>query len=85
MTDQPPQVPQFGGGQSASGTTHTVEEGETLSSISMKYYDSADRDDWMKIYEANKAVIGDDYNVIRPGMELTIPDKGGADAPGAAT
>ena len=43
---------------------HIVIEGETLSSISMKYYDSADRDDWMAIYEANKDVIGDNPNVI---------------------
>jgi nucleoid-associated protein YgaU len=52
---------------------HTVVGGETLSSISMKYYDSADRDDWMAIYEANKDVIGDNPNLIKPDQVLKIP------------
>ena len=54
---------------------HTVESGETLSSISMKYYDSADRDDWMAIYEANKEVIGDNPNLIKPDQVLKIPER----------
>jgi len=54
---------------------HTVVSGETLSSISMKYYDSADRDDWMAIYEANKEVIGDNPNVIKPDQVLKIPER----------
>jgi nucleoid-associated protein YgaU len=29
----------------------------------------------MKIYEANKAVIGDNPDLIKPGMELVIPKK----------
>ena len=85
MTDEAPRAPQFGRGESDPKTWHTVEEGETLSGISMKYYESASRDDWMRIYEANKHVIGDDYNVIQPGMKLEIPDEGSAEAPGAAT
>jgi nucleoid-associated protein YgaU len=54
---------------------HTVESGETLSSISMKYYDSADRDDWMAIYDANKEVIGDNPNLIKPDQVLKIPER----------
>ena len=54
---------------------HTVVSGETLSSISMKYYDSADRDDWMAIYEANKEVIGDNPNLIKPDQVLKIPER----------
>ena len=50
---------------------HTVAAGDTLSAISKKYYNDAGK--YMKIYEANKAVIGDDPNMIKPGQELIIP------------
>ena len=50
---------------------HTVAAGDTLSAISKKYYDDANK--YMKIYEANKDVIGDDPNMIKPGQELVIP------------
>jgi len=53
--------------------TYTVVSGDTLSEIALKFYKSAARDKWMAIYEANKDVIGDDYNVIKPGQELKIP------------
>ena len=53
---------------------HTVAEGETLSGLALKYYGSAAKDKWMKIYEANKAIIGDNPNVIKPGQVLKIPE-----------
>ena len=53
---------------------HVVQSDETLSHISLKYYGSAAKDKWMIIYEANKEIIGDNPNIIRPGMELIIPD-----------
>jgi nucleoid-associated protein YgaU len=53
---------------------HTVTAGETLGDISLKYYGSAVKDKWMMIYEANKAVIGDNPNKIRPGQVLKIPE-----------
>ncbi len=52
---------------------HTVVEGETLSHIALKYYGSAAKEKWMAIYEANKAVIGDNPNRIRIGQVLKIP------------
>jgi nucleoid-associated protein YgaU len=52
---------------------HTVVSGETLSHISLKYYNSAVKTKYMVIYEANKAVIGDNPNMIKPGMVLKIP------------
>jgi LysM repeat protein len=52
---------------------HTVAAGETLSHISLKYYNSAAKTKYMLIYEANKAVIGDNPNVIVPGQVLNIP------------
>jgi len=53
---------------------HTVGEGETLSHISLKHYGSAVRKYWELIYEANVDVIGDDYNIIRVGDVLLIPE-----------
>ena len=53
---------------------HTVKADETLSHIALKYYGSAVKDKWMIIYEANKAVIGDDPGRIRPGQVLKIPE-----------
>ena len=50
---------------------HTVVAGDTLSGIAKKYYDDAGK--YMKIYEANKGVIGDNPDLIKPGMELVIP------------
>ncbi len=50
---------------------HVVISGDTLSGIAKKYYDDAGK--YMKIYEANKDVIGDDPSMIKPGMELVIP------------
>jgi nucleoid-associated protein YgaU len=53
---------------------HTVTNEDTLSHISLKYYGSAAKEKWMIIYEANKAVIGDNPNKIRPGLVLKIPE-----------
>jgi nucleoid-associated protein YgaU len=53
---------------------HTVAAGETLSHISLKYYGSAVKEKWMVIYEANKAIIGDDPGRIRRGQVLKIPE-----------
>jgi len=51
---------------------HTVKADETLSHIALKYYKHATEPYWRHIYEANKAVIGDNPNIIRPGMVLKI-------------
>ncbi len=53
---------------------HTVKEGETLGGIALKYYGSAVKDKWMKIYEHNKAIIGDNPGLIKPGQVLKIPE-----------
>ena len=53
---------------------HEVKEGETLGGIALKYYGSADKDKWMKIYEHNKKAIGDNPNMVRPGLHLRIPE-----------
>jgi len=50
---------------------HTVVAGENLSRISEKYYNTPNL--YMKIYEANKDVIGDNPSLIRVGQVLKIP------------
>ncbi len=52
---------------------HTLTAEETLSHLALKYYGSAVKEKWMIIYEANKDVIGDNPNHVRPGMVLKIP------------
>jgi nucleoid-associated protein YgaU len=51
---------------------YVVVSGDTLSGIAKKYYDDAGK--YMVIYEANKALIGDNPDLIQVGMELVIPD-----------
>jgi nucleoid-associated protein YgaU len=54
---------------------HTVKDDDTLSGIALKYYGSAKKEYWMYIYNANKDVIGDRPNVLRPGIVIRIPEK----------
>ena len=49
---------------------HIVRTGETLSSISYRYYGSASK--WQKIRDANQKTIKD-ANRLRPGTKLIIP------------
>jgi nucleoid-associated protein YgaU len=53
--------------------TYTVKSGDSLSKIAKKYY--GDPMKYTVIYEANKALIGDNPNLIHPGQVLTIPKK----------
>lgn len=55
----------------ASGRTHVVAEGETLSSIAAEIY--GDSSQWRRLYEANRAAIGSDPGAIRVGMQLVVP------------
>jgi LysM repeat protein len=52
---------------------YTVKAGDTLPSIAVAVY--GDSTQWIKIYDANKEVIGNDPNVLQPGTQLTIPPK----------
>lgn len=56
-----------------AGTNYTVQPGDTLSAIALRAYGNAAEHYWHKIYKANKDVIGDDPNLIRPGQQLDIP------------
>ena len=51
--------------------TYTVDSGDNLSAIAQQELGSANR--WREIYELNKDVIGDNPDLIQPGMELKLP------------
>ena len=53
--------------------TYTVETGDTLATIAQRFYDDASG--WRRIYEANRAEIGDNPDAIRVGMQLRIPPR----------
>ena len=55
------------------GTSYTVQQGDTLSGIAERAYDDGSEASWMKIYNANRDVIGNDPNLIQPGEVLQIP------------
>jgi nucleoid-associated protein YgaU len=51
--------------------TYTVDSGDNLSAIAKQELGDANR--WREIYELNKDVIGDNPDLIQPGMELKLP------------
>ncbi|KKM66322.1 hypothetical protein LCGC14_1482300, partial [marine sediment metagenome] len=53
---------------SSAQRTHTVVSGDTLGAIAGKYGTT-----WQLLYEANKAIVGPDPDLIQPGMVLVIP------------
>ncbi|HAL15854.1 MAG TPA: hypothetical protein DCP32_03600 [Anaerolineaceae bacterium] len=53
---------------------YEVKTGDTLSALALKYYKHATPPYYTLIYETNKAVIGSNPNLIRPGMKLLIPE-----------
>ena len=61
------------GGKSATSTkTYTVKSGDTLSDIAESEMGDAKR--WPELYAANKEAVGDNPDMIHPGLELKIPD-----------
>ncbi|MFE6905933.1 LysM peptidoglycan-binding domain-containing protein [Streptomyces erythrochromogenes] len=53
-------------------TTYSVVAGDTLSEIAADHSVSGG---WKQLYEANRAVVGDNPSVIRPGIKLTLGAK----------
>jgi nucleoid-associated protein YgaU len=51
---------------------YVVKSGDSLSKIAKDVYDDGKK--YMKIYEANKATIGDNPDKIKPGQKLQIPN-----------
>jgi LysM repeat protein len=64
-----------GAGSGANGRTYTVVSGDSLSAIAGKFY--GDVLLWPILYDANRAVVGPDPNLIKPGQKLKIPDISG--------
>ncbi|MEV7579464.1 LysM peptidoglycan-binding domain-containing protein [Streptomyces erythrochromogenes] len=56
----------------APPTTYSVVVGDTLSEIAADHSVSGG---WKQLYEANRAVVGDNPSVIRPGIKLTLGAK----------
>ena len=52
---------------------YTVQQGDSLSAISQKYYGNQSADNVARIYYSNQATIGPNPNLINPGQKLYIP------------
>jgi nucleoid-associated protein YgaU len=50
---------------------YVVQPGDTLRSIALKIY--ADADEWRRIYDANRDVIGPDPDTLLAGTRLRLP------------
>jgi nucleoid-associated protein YgaU len=51
--------------------TYTVKAGDTLSGIAESEMGDANR--WPELYAANKDAVGDNPDMIHPGLKLEIP------------
>ncbi|WP_328770973.1 transglycosylase SLT domain-containing protein [Streptomyces sp. NBC_00286] len=61
--------------------THKVAKGDTLTKIAKKHGTSGG---WQGLYKANRAVIGNNPSLIKPGLTLTVGTKKAAASPAAA-
>ena len=71
-----PAVPAAAGASSTDGQIYTVQGGDSLSRIAKRLLGDGNR--WREIYDANRAVIGDDPDLIKPGQQLRIPGASGS-------
>jgi len=62
---------------------YTVQAGDTLTLIALKHYGPGSHDKWRRVFDANRAVIGDNPYLLRPGMVLRIPALPGPPDPAA--
>ena len=58
------------GEEEGGGDSYTVKAGDTLSKIGQHHGVA-----WRDIHEANRDVIGDNPDLIKPGQKLRIPKK----------
>lgn len=65
----------------AAPKTYVVVAGDSLSKIAREHSLSGG---WKKLYEDNRGALGDDPGVIRPGLKLTLGEKGPAASSGRA-
>jgi nucleoid-associated protein YgaU len=57
--------------QNMTSSNVTVVHGDALSDLAQKHFGSAEY--WPLLWDANRATIGPNPNLIKPGMTLTIP------------
>jgi hypothetical protein len=69
-----------GGAQGAA--SYVVRPGDTLAALAERFY--GDRDEWPRLYEANRERIGPDSSALEVGTPLTIPDRSASAAAPAA-
>lgn len=55
----------------AKSLTHIVKPGETLASISKRYYKTTDK--WEMLFRLNRETVGADPDDLEAGMKITIP------------
>ena len=67
----PSPSPSPGASPAEGGESYTVAEGDTLATIAEKFY--GDPALWRRIYDANRAAIGDNPDSVRLGTTLRIP------------
>ncbi|WP_371627448.1 LysM peptidoglycan-binding domain-containing protein [Streptomyces sp. NBC_01116] len=72
----PASAAQANSAKKAAPAQHSVAAGETLSKIAREYSVSGG---WEKLYEGNRKIIGENPDLIHPGIELTLGTK--AEAP----
>jgi nucleoid-associated protein YgaU len=53
---------------------HVVQPGENLTIIAKAYYGPEHASHWITLYNFNRELIGENPDLIQPGMELLIPD-----------
>ena len=58
-------------GENKGCICYIIKPGDTLSAIALRFYGNAE--EYMKIFEANRDVIGDDPDKIYAGQVITIP------------
>lgn len=54
---------------------YTVKVGDSLRLIGLRFYGPGGQERWKAIWEANKAVIGENPYILKPGQVLKIPPK----------
>jgi nucleoid-associated protein YgaU len=80
MPDPKEPLPDFSSVQSGGSSTapsapadesYTVKKGDSLSKIAKRVYGDAQQ--WRRIYEANREVVGGNPDLIHPGQVLKLP------------
>ena len=69
-------------GKNSGARTYTVKSGDYLSKIAEEQHVDGG---WKKLYEDNRATVGEDPSLIHPGLKLSIGKKATAAAPKSST